>query len=127
MFILKRIALFVAVLGMALMVQSCGEKHDASGVAKRFLKESLRSPGDLSGFKAKGLDSTAMVSDKAIEIMRRKASASDELIEDIGYADRKDGSKLLILKAEYELGDSMVRASFYINKEMDGVVAFKTN
>lgn len=124
---LRKAAAPALLIGLMILVASCGEQYEARQTAKKFLKESLKEPSELSGLSFQALDSTWLVSDKAIEAMRRSIEDSGLFNSTLEYADRGEERKLLMIRAEYHLGDSLHGSTFYLTADADGIVAFKQN
>jgi hypothetical protein len=109
----------IYIIGIAwLLFASCGQQYQAKTIVKEFVEESLRHDADYLDFTS--LDSTRAISDSIIDVLHRQAS------KDIKYCERKEQT-LMFMRTTYLLDRDTMSATFYLDKELTGVVAFKKN
>ena len=107
------------IIGIALLLlASCGQQQRAKSVVKDFVQEQLHK--DVSYLDFADVDSTHVLSDSIIQAMRSRAGKS------IQYQNYQ-GKTLMHIRVKYLLDKDTCSATFYLDKEMTGVVAFKRN
>ncbi len=110
---------YYIILGVALLLfVSCGQQQKAKSSVKDFVENQLKK--DVSYLEFSDVDSTRAISDSLLEAMRDRAG------QGISYGERKD-RKLLHIRAKYLLDKDTMSATFYLEPENCGVVAFKEN
>ncbi len=119
-----------ALLLAALMV-GCSEEHRSKSLVKDFLNENLTND-DYSVDRYLKFDSTFRVSSQAITSLHANAQKIGPFKTGIRYQPYKQGDKLYFLRVKYdvETGDEKpmeLTHTFYIDKDMQGVVAVKEN
>lgn len=106
-------------IGLTLLLfASCGQQQQAKSVVKDFVEDCLQQDADYLDFTR--VDSTRSVSDSVITALRQQGP------KDIQYAERK-GKTLKYIRVSYLLNNDTLSATFYLDAEMTGVVAFKQN
>ena len=107
------------IIGVALLLfASCGRQQQAKSVVKDFVAQQLKK--DVSYLDFSDVDSTRAISDSLIEGMRHRGP------QDIHYLDRQTAT-LLHIRAKYVFDKDTMSATFYLNPDAEGVVAFKEN
>ncbi len=107
------------IIGIALLLfVSCGEQQEAKSSVKDFVENQLHQEVDYLEFS--DVDSTRAISDSLIEAMRSRGE------KNIQYQ-KRTGKKLLHIRAQYLLDDDTLSATFYLEPEELGVVAYKKN
>lgn len=101
-----------------LLFASCGQQQQAKSVVKDFVEQQLHK--DVSYLDFSDVDSTRVLSDSIIQAMRGRAEKS------IQYQPYQ-GKTLMHIRVQYLLDKDTCSATFYLDKEMTGVVAFKRN
>ncbi len=108
------------IIGVALLLfVSCGQQQQAKSVVKDFMEEQLHRT-DVSYLDFSDVDSTRAITDSMIAALRQQAA------KDISYQERK-GLSLLHIRAKYLQGGDTCSTTFYLDNQIDGVVAFKEN
>ena len=115
------------IIGVALLLASCGRQQQAKSVVKDFMKENLANPSALDIDKFSPLDSTLRIGDSLVTVMRRAAEANQRYKRDISYAEGDTPKKLLMTRVSYKLGDETCQDTYYLDEALSRVVAFKTN
>ena len=107
------------IIGVALLLfASCGQQQKAKSVVKDFMDTYPR--GEVSYLEFSDVDSTNAISDSLIDVMRHRGP------QGIHYLDRQNNT-LLHIRAKYVFGKDTMSATFYLNPDAEGVVAFKEN
>ncbi len=115
-----------------LLLASCGQQHDAEDLIRDFLNENLE-VSDRTNEQFSRLDSTKHVTPQRVGEMRRKANDIAIFKKGIIYPqNNRIPSKLLLMNVKYTLTDMHGREqdymqTFYMDKELSRVVAFKEN
>lgn len=104
----------------ALLLSSCGADYQAKSKVKGFLKANLKNP-DIEIIDCSSVDSTFRVNDSTVQVMRR--SASPLVKSGAGYV--KPTSPLRYVIVRYAAGKDTLKQTFYLDKDLTGVVAFK--
>ncbi len=112
----KRIYIIIGVA--VLLFASCGQQYKAKTVVKDFVEQRLQQDADYLDFS--DVDSTRTVSDSVITALRSQGPSG------IQYAER-GGKTLMYIRTSYVLESDTVSATFYLDKGMSGVVAYKKN
>lgn len=112
-------------IGVALLLfVSCGQQQQAKSLIKDFMAQQLADASELSYIDFSDIDSTRVVSDSALTVMRSNVSARYKSPQH--YTERKS-DKLILMRVHYLLGNDTCSTTFYMDAEMEGVVAFKEN
>lgn len=109
----------------AAMLLSCGESHKAKSTVNAFLKDNLKS--EEYSVTLFGLDSTYHVTDSSIYSVRQRVSQFGIYKDDVTFADRDPSGKLLFLRGKIIMGKDTFRQTFYLNPNLEDVVAVKEN
>lgn len=122
---------FVLTLGLVLVFTSCGDQHKAQSLVKDFLKENLENE-DCSFERFSQLTPTAMIDLDRVKSMRQEMSKLPYIKADINYSEGELPDTLLYLRATYKLTgndgkDQELTQTFYLDKGLTRVVAFKQN
>ena len=114
---MKHLSYFI--IGVALLLfASCGQQQQAKSVVKDFVQNQLHK--DVSYIDFSDVDSTRVLNDSIIEAMRSRAA------KNIQYQTYQ-GKTLMHIRVQYLLDKDTCSATFYLDKEMTGVVAYKQN
>ena len=108
----------IYIIGVTLLLAACGQQQRAKSVVKDFVAQQLKK--DVSYLEFSDVDSTRAISDSLIEGMRHRGP------QDIHYLDRQTAT-LLHIRAKYVFDKDTMSATFYLNPDAEGVVAFKEN
>lgn len=116
--------LVLIVIGAAVLL-SCTESRRAKSTVNAFLKENMASEEYSASLF--GLDSTYRVSDSAIHQMQQTAGAFGIYKDGVKFAERDRSGKLLFLRGKIIMGKDTLRQTFYLNPDLEQVVAVKEN
>ena len=114
-------------IGMILLLASCGQQHQARTLVDDFMEANLADPKALNGVSYASLDSTRVISDSLIGVMRSLAKQNPRFKSDIAYAERKSTRLLYITRVDYCLNQDSCQDTYYLDDSLTGVVAFKSN
>ena len=107
------------IIGIALLsFAACGRQQQAKSVVKDFVEQSLHKNVTYLDFA--DLDSTHTISDSLILMLRQRGPKG------VKYQERK-GITLYYLRANYLEEQDSCSTTFYLDRELTGVVAFKEN
>lgn len=107
------------IIGIALLLfASCGQQHQAKSVVKDFMAEQLHK--DVSYLDFTDVDSTHFFTDSLVQALRQRAP------QGVRYQEWNDRI-LLHIRAQYLEGNDTCSATFYLDRNATGVVAFKLN
>ncbi|MCR5364878.1 MAG: hypothetical protein K6E67_01870 [Prevotella sp.] len=107
------------IIGVALLLfVSCGQQQKAKSAVKDFVENQMQQ--DVSYLDFSDVDSTRAISDSLVNVMREKGG------KNVRYHNRR-GNKLLHIRAKYLLEKDTMSATFYLEPEEFGVVAYKRN
>ena len=108
----------------SLVLVACGGKHKAGSTVGEFLKSNIVDTEYSTEVLA--FDSTKALGDSLILTMRTEAAADKYFKKNIHWG-AYEGGKLVYARVRIlQLKDTLVR-TFYLDKDMNTVVAFKMN
>lgn len=120
---IKTITLFCA----AILLSGCGSGNKAKNLVSDFLDVNLKN-NDISDVEFSALDSTSLVSDSIINVMRSDMGKSNVFKSGIKYADRIKGRKLYFISVNYKASNGKkMKHTFYMNNNVNDVVCIKTD
>ena len=113
------------IIGIALLLfASCGRQQEAKSIVKDFMKTYIEDYSKVSYLEFYDIDSTRNISDSLILVLHGKTPA--QFSRNISYQQRS-GKTLWLIRTRYLMDKDTCSATFYMDKEMTGVVAFKEN
>ena len=113
------------IIGVALLLfASCGRQQQAKSIIKDFMEANVTDYSKVDYLDFYDVDSTRNISDSLLQVMHRNAPG--HFRRDIPYQQRQ-GKTLVLMRTKYLFGEDTCSATFYIDGEMQGVVAFKEN
>ena len=107
-----------------LLFASCGRRQEAKSLVKDFMKANVDDYSKVSYLEFYDVDSTRNISDSLIQVLHGRTPA--HFSRNINYQPR-GGRTLWLLRTRYLMDDDTCSATFYMDKEMTGIVAFKEN
>ena len=119
-------------MGLVLALTSCGDQHKAQSLVKDFLNENLEER-DCSYERFSRLTPTAMIDMNGVKDMRQHMSQMPYMKKNINYQDASAISDtLLYIRATYQLTNhdskkQEITQTFYLDKALTRVIAFKEN
>jgi hypothetical protein len=113
-----RIINIIGISLTVLLLVSCGLQQNAKSLVKDFVEDCLHQDADYLDFTS--VDSTRTVTDSVIIALRQQGP------EDVPYVERK-GRTLLFIRAKYLVDKDTLSATFYLDSDLTGVVAYKQN
>ena len=113
------------IIGIALLLfASCGRQQTAKSIVKDFMEANIEDYSKVSFLDFYDIDSTRLISDSLIQVLHGRIPA--HFSRNISYQER--GEKTLWhIRTRYLMDKDTCSATFYIDKELNGVVAFKEN
>lgn len=108
-----------------LVALSCGNQHKAESVVKDFLDANMMSADYSISFN--GIDSTRNLTDSMINVMKINAKNNSLFKKNIAYGTNKGKKPYILTKTRIYNGKDTVPYTFYLDKTMQNVIAFKMN
>lgn len=112
---------FTAVILMC----ACGKQHKAEETVKAFLDNNLKTTEYSVNFTK--IDSTRLVSDSLIHVMRTNAAKNKSFKSGIVYTANPPQRIYMFTKAKIYIGKDTLQHTFYLNPELTKVVSFKNS
>ncbi|MBM6662244.1 hypothetical protein [Marseilla massiliensis] len=110
-----------------LLLASCGQQHKAESVVEDFMENNLKDASALQIVEYSDIDSTRYLNDSIINKLRNTAKNSSMYAGRTEFAQRNKDEKLIIIRVRYKINGQDFHDTFYLNKEMTGVIALKNN
>ena len=101
-----------------LLFASCGRQQQAKSIVKDFMEQHLHQ--DVSYLDFSDVDSTQTIGDSLIQVLHQRAG------KNIAYQQRT-GQTLFYIRAKYLSDKDTLSTTFYLDRDLHGVVAFKEN
>ena len=111
----------------ALLFASCGQQHQAKEVIQEFVDQHAADPSARSSISIVKFDSTKVLNDSIIRLMRTNADTIQRYQKAIKYAETGTGQKLYVARITYSIDDVKYSDTYYLNDQLTHVVAFKSN
>lgn len=121
-----RMKSFIICTLILLLVAACGQQHDAEVVVKDFMKENMINYSDITDMKFADIDSTRRINDSLITAIREAAKSSKIYKKGIVYKELS-GRNIIISRIDYKLDNKSYSDTYYLNDELEYVIAFKIN
>lgn len=122
-----RAAIYIIMCSVALLLASCGRQHNAESTVKDFMEENLKEPSTLSDVSFNGIDSTRYLNDSIVSAIRQNAqSTATQYKSGIEYGNGSIGKSLVTVRVNYTVGGAVYTDTYYLDKELSRVVAFKS-
>lgn len=120
---MKRYIKFFVICQVAFVALSCGEQHKAENAVKDFLDQNMTVSGYSISFNK--IDSTRNLTDSMITVMKNDAKRNKLFKQNIEYG---TGNKPYIFTKTKICNDKdTVSYTFYLDKMLKNVIAFKMN
>ncbi|WP_338337383.1 hypothetical protein [Marseilla massiliensis] len=110
-----------------LLLASCGQQHKAESVVEDFMENNLKDASALQIVEYSDIDSTRYLNDSIINKLRNTAKNSSMYAGRTEFAQRNKDENLIIIRVRYKINGQDFHDTFYLNKEMTGVIALKNN
>ncbi len=119
---MKRFYIIICIT--SLLFASCGQQQQAKSLVKDFMKAHVDDYSKVSFLDFYDVDSTRNISDSLIQVLHGRTPA--HFSRQINYHPR-GGQTLWHIRTRYMMDEDSCSATFYLDKEMTGIVAFKEN
>ena len=119
---MKRIYIIIGIT--LLLFVSCGRQQTAKSIVKDFMEAHVEDYSKVSYLEFRDIDSTRNISDSLIQVLHGRTPA--HFSKNISYQQR-GGKTLWLIRTRYLMDEDTCSATFYLDKDMTGVVAFKEN
>jgi hypothetical protein len=117
----SRAYIIIGVLAL-LLFTACGQRYRAKGLVKDFVKEHAIEELDITYFS--DLDSTKVIGDSLFQALQQNA-AKDPLFKGVDFSGASATSPLLYIRMRYQKDTLELSKTFYFDKDLSAVVAFK--
>ena len=118
----SRVPIIICILASTLLFASCGQQHKAEQRVKAFVEENMEVATEISGRDFADIGTTRHISDSLINIMRKRGA--NLFKKQIRYGGIPSGD-LYYLRMRYIHHGDTLQNTFYLDPELNEVVAFK--
>ena len=108
---------------MLLLTVSCGQKHKAKGLVEDFIEANALDPDAIADRDFTRFDSTKVITDSLVMAMQQ--AKHPLYTHPIPYSVHTAGRMLFLLRMNYRHQGDTLWQTFYIDEQMEHVVAFK--
>ena len=105
-----------------LLLTACGQQYQAKNLVKDFVKVHATEELNITDFS--DLDSTKVISDSLLQDMRQRA-LKDPLFKDVDLGSIPLSTTLLYIRMRYQKDTTELSKTFYFDKDLSAIVAFK--
>ena len=106
-----------------LLLTSCGKQYQAKSLVKDFVKENATEQVDITSFS--DLDSTKVISDSLLDALRQRAMSDPLFKKGFKFTGERNGETLLFIRMRYGEDSLGLSKTFYFDKDLKGIIAFK--
>ena len=119
---------FYIILGIGLLLfASCGQQHQAKEVIREFMEQNVKDASSRSSISVVKFDSTKVLSDSIIYLMRHNADTIQRYQKGIKYAEGVIGGMLYVARITYSINGVECSDTYYLDDLLTRVIAFKSN
>ena len=118
---ISRAHIIIGMLAL-LLFASCGQQYKAESLAEDFVAANMENASAISGKDFADLGTTRHLNDSLIKVMRQRGAANFK--KGISYGEIPTGD-LYYLRMSYISNGDTLQNTFYFDKELSEVVAFK--
>ena len=116
------------IIGIAvLLLTACGQQHQAKVVVQEFVDQYATEPSARSSIKIEKFDSTKVLNDSIIRVLRTNADTVSRYQHPVNYAAGGIGRMLYVARISYTINGAEFSDTYYLDEQITRVVAFKTN
>ena len=119
-----RAYIIIGIFGL-LLLASCGKQYQAKSLVKDYVKTYAVNPDGIDIISFSTLDSTKVIGDSLIQVMRQRAKDDTMFKNDLQFTAEKKGNTLLYIRMRYGNDSLSMSKTFYFDADMTGIVAFK--
>jgi hypothetical protein len=119
-----RAYIIIGIFGL-LLLASCGKQYQAKSLVKDYVKTYAVNPDGIDITSFSTLDSTKVIGDSLIQVMRQRAKDDTMFKNDLQFTAEKKGNTLLYIRMRYGNDSLSMSKTFYFDADMTGIVAFK--
>jgi len=105
------------------LLTACGQQQDAENLVKEFIAENAISPNQIDIVSFGKLDSTKVIHDSLIVDMQQRENPVFK--KDVKYSSEQSGHMLYLLRISYAYEGDTLTNTFYLDEQLQHVVAFK--
>lgn len=114
----------IACISTVFILSGCDKQYKAESTVKDFLDTNLKTSDYSISFTK--VDSTRLVTDRAVSVMRKNANKNTAFKTGIKY-NAQPSKKHMFTKAVIRIGNDTIRQTFYLTPDLTQVVSFKDN
>lgn len=119
--------IYIIMCSLVLLTASCGQQHRAESLVEDFMEKNMHDASKLEDVSFNDIDSTRYINDSIVVAMRQMAQATAKHYKsDIDYGSQNAGKTLVMARVTYKLNGKDYTDTYYMDKEMTRVVAFKS-
>ncbi|WP_298451080.1 hypothetical protein [uncultured Prevotella sp.] len=122
---MKRYIKILMACSIVIFSVSCGKQHKAESVVKDFLDKNITEPEYSISFNS--IDSTKNITDSMINVMKNNAKKDNLFKKEIAYGSSTGSKPYIFTKTRIYNGKDTMMYTFYIDRMLQSVIAFKQN
>lgn len=122
---MRRYIIFGIICSAVFLVTSCGKQHKAESVVKDFLDKNMTTSDYSISFNE--IDSTRHLTDSMINVMKSNARKYNLFKKEIAYDISTNDKPYMFMRTKICSGKDTVAYTFYIDKTLQNIIAFKRN
>ena len=119
---LSRAYIIIGILALPFLA-SCGKRYEAKNMVKDFVKTYAKEEIEFTSFS--DLDSTKVISDSLLQVLRSRAMSDPFFKKGFKFTAERTGTTLLYIRMKYGEDSLGLSKTFYFDKDLTGIVAFK--
>ena len=112
---------------MLLLVSCNGRQHNAENAVAEFMAANINNAKEMKITNFSRLDSTTKVKDSVIVALRKNVETSGRYRKGLQYAQPSARKMLYILRVNYRMGEAECCDTYYLDENLERVVAVKNN
>lgn len=110
-----------------LLLTSCGQQHQVKETIQDFIDRHAVEPESFSSIDIIKFDSTKVLQDSVIQMLRTNADTIKRYKSPIKYDDAPMGNTIFTARITYSINNKKFCDTYYLNQHLDGVIALKSN
>ena len=118
----SRAYIIISVVACMLLFASCGQQYKAEQTVKAFVEDNMEAADKITSRDFADIGTTRHISDSLIAVMRQRGAEGFK--SGIQYGSVPQG-ELFYLRMQYVKDGDTLSNTFYIDQELQQVVAFK--
>lgn len=116
------------IIGIGLLLfASCGQQHQSKKIIQEFMDQYMANPSSRSSISIVKFDSTKVLNDSILNLMRINADTIQRYQKSIKYTETPIEQKLYVARVTYSVNGIEYSDTYYLDDQLMHVVAFKSN